>query len=303
MKKKATSIRMSGLGGQGAVTAAHILGSAANRDGKNSMVNPFFGAEKRLAPAESYVRISTGAIHERGEVRYPNVIMVFHPHVITLGKCYTMPFYEGLQRGGRVVVNADSAADVGLTSEEVEEIKAAGAQVYHLPATKIATEIGGTPLSTNMAMLGGLVGVDSDLVSMDSLRASIRERFGGGKFVASGTTAALDDVLRSKYQELDQLVDLNMRILEAAAAAVTPFNGAGISSTQPRAAEAAMYVTTNVIEEKCNGCSLCIMYCPEPNAFRYLTDKELVEVDGQRCKGCGLCVTVCTREALFISEV
>ena len=52
------SIRMSGLGGQGMVTAANVLGSAAVKDGKYSIVIPFFGAEKRLAPTESYLRIS-----------------------------------------------------------------------------------------------------------------------------------------------------------------------------------------------------------------------------------------------------
>lgn len=91
-----TKIRMSGLGGQGVVTAAHILGSAAAAQGFESTVNPFFGAEKRLAPAESYVRISNRRIYERGEILAPNIIMIFHPHVITLGKCYTMPFFDGL---------------------------------------------------------------------------------------------------------------------------------------------------------------------------------------------------------------
>ena len=50
MIKKRLNIRMSGLGGQGAVTAAHVLAMAANRDGKFSISNPFFGAEKRMAP-------------------------------------------------------------------------------------------------------------------------------------------------------------------------------------------------------------------------------------------------------------
>jgi pyruvate ferredoxin oxidoreductase gamma subunit len=48
---------MSGLGGQGAVTAAHVMAMAASKDGKFSISNPFFGAEKRMAPAESYCRI------------------------------------------------------------------------------------------------------------------------------------------------------------------------------------------------------------------------------------------------------
>lgn len=51
------NIRMSGLGGQGAVTAAHVMAMAASKDGKFAISNPFFGAEKRMAPAESYCRI------------------------------------------------------------------------------------------------------------------------------------------------------------------------------------------------------------------------------------------------------
>jgi pyruvate ferredoxin oxidoreductase gamma subunit len=80
------NIRISGLGGQGAVTAAHLLAMAANKDGKFSISNPFFGAEKRMAPAESYARIGTERIYDRGELVYPDVIMIFHPQVITMQK-------------------------------------------------------------------------------------------------------------------------------------------------------------------------------------------------------------------------
>ena len=65
------NIRISGLGGQGAVTAAHLLAMAANRDGKFSISNPFFGAEKRMAPAESYCRIGSERIYDRGVCRAP----------------------------------------------------------------------------------------------------------------------------------------------------------------------------------------------------------------------------------------
>lgn len=210
-------IRMSGLGGQGVVTAAHILGSAATRDGKQSTVNPFFGAEKRLAPAESYVRVSKERIYERGEILYPDIIMIFHPHVITMGKCYTMPFFEGLQPGGKVLINADTPLE--LNRDDLEELARLNAKIFFVPATQIATEVGGTELSTNMAMLGGLMGI-ADLVSSEALRESIQERFGGGKFVASGTTAALDDVLKSKYEKITQLVEKNMEVIEKATAVV-----------------------------------------------------------------------------------
>lgn len=208
-----TFIRMSGLGGQGVVTAAHILGDAANRSGLVSTVNPFFGAEKRLAPAESYVRISSQPIYERGEVLFPNIIMIFHPHVITLGKCYTMPFFDGLQQHGKIIVNAESP--LALREDDLQKLRQLEAELYYIPATQLAVEVGGTELSTNIAMLGALLGI-SNLVSEEALEEALTERFGGGKFVASGTTAALDDVLKSKYAKLAQLIEKNMAVVEKA---------------------------------------------------------------------------------------
>lgn len=215
------SIRLSGLGGQGVVTAAHILGAAATKEGKDSTVNPFFGAEKRLAPAESYVRIANERIHERGEVLFPNIIMIFHPHVITLGKCYTMPFFDGLQPEGAIIVNSESPLE--LKKDDVEKLAQLKARLFYIPATQLAVEVGGTELSTNMSMLGALLGV-TQLVSYDALRESLAERFGGGKFVASGTTAALDDALKGKYDKVAQLIEKNMEVVEHASKSVQEYS-------------------------------------------------------------------------------
>ena len=120
MIKKRLNIRMSGLGGQGAVTAAHVMAMAANRDGKFSISNPFFGAEKRMAPAESYCRIGIERIFDRGELVFPDVIEVFHPQVITMGKSYTMPFYSGIKEGGVVIINSDIPL---LSEEDIQRLK------------------------------------------------------------------------------------------------------------------------------------------------------------------------------------
>ncbi len=212
------SIRMSGLGGQGAVTAAHILGAAAYRDSLQVTVNPFFGAEKRLAPAESYVRISREPIFERGEVLYPNIIMIFHPHVITMGKCYTMPFFDGLQEGGTILIN--SATPLPLTKEDRHNLTERKAKIYYVPATEVAMQVSGTELSTNIAMLGGLYGI-RPLTSMKALEESMVERFGGGKFVASATTAALDDAVKEKFGKVSQMIEKNMEVIRKAGESLT----------------------------------------------------------------------------------
>ncbi len=207
-------IRMSGLGGQGVVTAAYILGGAAVKDGKNAVVNPFFGAEKRLAPAESYVRISDEKIYDTGEILYPNVIMIYHPDVILQGKSYTMPFFSGLKKDGIIIVNSEK--ELTLSEDERKSLDELNAKVYFIPATDISREIAGSELSTNIAMLGALIGL-TNLVSLDALQVSLKERFGGKvKFVASGTTAALDDALSKQYSKVDKLISTNMELLTTA---------------------------------------------------------------------------------------
>lgn len=215
------SIRMSGLGGQGAVTAAHILGAAAYRDNLQVTVNPFFGAEKRLAPAESYVRISSEPIFERGEVLYPNIIMIFHPHVITLGKCYTMPFFDGLREGGTILINSGTPLD--LTKEDRQSLAERRAQIYYVPATEVAMQVSGTELSTNIAMLGGLYGI-RPITTMKALEESMMERFGGGKFVASATTAALDDAVKEKFGKVSQMIEKNMEVVRKAGESLTEYS-------------------------------------------------------------------------------
>lgn len=212
MKAK-LDIRMAGLGGQGVVTAAHILGTAVMNMGKHATANPFFGAEKRLAPAESYVRISDEPIYDRGEVLYPDVIMIFSPQVITLGKSYTMPFYAGLAQGGTVIINSEEPL---LADRERAGLERLGADILYVPATRLAVEHAGTDLAANMTMLGALCG-SIPLVDLAYVVAAMEERFAGKtRFVASGTTAVLDETLKSKYAKLSQLVEKNARAIEAA---------------------------------------------------------------------------------------
>ena len=199
------NIRISGLGGQGAVTAAHLLAMAANRDGKFSISNPFFGAEKRMAPAESYCRVGSERIYDRGELVYPDVIMVFHPQVITMQKSYTAPFYSGIQENGLIIINTPSDL---LTEEDRKRLEDLNVNVFNHDATKLALEIGKTELSTNMAMIGACAGV-TKIVSIKALDGALQERF-GKKFVASGGTASLDEAIKKKYKKKNDLLKANM---------------------------------------------------------------------------------------------
>jgi len=202
------NIRISGLGGQGAVTAAHLLAMAANRDGKFSISNPFFGAEKRMAPAESYCRVGSERIYDRGELVFPDVIMVFHAQVITMQKSYTAPFYSGIKENGLVIIN--TPADL-LSDEDHKTLEDLNVNVFNHDATKLALEIGKTELSTNMAMIGGCMGV-TNIVSLKSMEGALQDRF-GKKYVASGGTATLDEAIKKKYAKKEQLLEANMNTI------------------------------------------------------------------------------------------
>jgi pyruvate ferredoxin oxidoreductase gamma subunit len=229
--KNRINIRMSGLGGQGVVTSAHLMAMAASHEGKFAISNPFFGAEKRMAPAESYVRIGPEKIYDRGELVFPHVVMIFHPQVITMGKSYTMPFYSGIKEGGLVIINDDIEL---LTDEERSDLAAKKVTVYYVPATKLALEIAGTELATNMGMLGALAGL-THVVTMGGLDKALQDRF-GKKYVASGGTATLDEAIKKKFAKKEMLLQKNLDTIQLAYdqamafSAKNPLIGAGVGA-------------------------------------------------------------------------
>jgi pyruvate ferredoxin oxidoreductase gamma subunit len=171
---------------------------AANKDGKFAISNPFFGAEKRMAPAESYARIGSERIYDRGEIVYPEVIMVYHPQVITMGKSYTMPFYSGIKRDGLVIINCNEPL---LSQDDIKTLEDLNVLVFYIDAT-------GTELASNMAMIGALAGI-TKVVTLQALDLAIQDRF-GKKYVASGGTATLDEAIKKKFAKKEQLLAKNM---------------------------------------------------------------------------------------------
>jgi len=208
-KRKRYNIRVSGLGGQGVVTTAHILGSCMDNAGNYASLVPFFGSEKRMAPVEAYVRASTEPIYEVGEVVYPDIIMIFHSQVITHGKSYTMPFYTGLKKNSLIIINTD--CDV-LDEEDIKQLTDLNAKVVQFDATSLAKQIAGTELATNMAMMGMVLGI-TNLVNEGHIDKAVRERFLGKSFVTSGGTAALDSVIEKKFKKKEELLAKNMEVI------------------------------------------------------------------------------------------
>ncbi len=207
------NIRMAGVGGQGVVTASHIFSTAVINAGAESTIVPFYGSEKRMAPVESYVRVSDEPIYEIGEITFPHIIMIFHPQVITHGKSYTNPFYFGLKKNGVALINHDTP--MKLEPDQKRELEELNAKIYYIPATTLSLDVAGIDLATNMAMCGA-IGAITGLTNMEALEQAVKDRFLGKGFVVSGGTAALDSVVERKFKKKSELIGKNLAVVKAA---------------------------------------------------------------------------------------
>ena len=157
-------VRLHGRGGQGVVTAAELIASAAIADGKYAQAFPSFGSERTGAPVAAYCRIDDKPIRSREPVADPDAVLVLDATLLPLGFVF-----DGIKPGGIVLVNAaEVAKSRGLTLS--------GARVCTLPATEIARERVGRPLP-NAAMVGALAA--TGILSLASVRAAIAARFHG----------------------------------------------------------------------------------------------------------------------------
>jgi pyruvate ferredoxin oxidoreductase gamma subunit len=158
-----TEIRIHGRGGQGSVTAAEVLAKAAFKDGIISQAFPAFGSERMGAPVRAFCRLSDKAIRTRSEVHQPDYCIVQDTSLLE-----TVDVFEGLKAGGMVILNSEKPGEVAVPE---------GAVVKAVAGTRIAMDVIGRPIP-NMVMMGAFAGF-SGLVSLESLKAAIKERFGG----------------------------------------------------------------------------------------------------------------------------
>ncbi|MFH1173021.1 MAG: pyruvate ferredoxin oxidoreductase subunit gamma [bacterium] len=157
-------IRIHGRGGQGAVTAAELIATAAFYDGQFSQAFPSFGVERRGAPLEAYARIDNKFIKLRSQVYQPDFIILQDPTLIG-----PVNILAGAKPNTLVIVNTvKKPEELGLPKS---------AKVMTVPATEIANKTLGKPI-INTALLGAWAGA-SGLVKLASLKKAILERFPG----------------------------------------------------------------------------------------------------------------------------
>ena len=181
-------IRWHGRGGQGAVTAAKLLASAAMRAGKNFQAFPEYGPERRGAPVQAFTRIDEAPIRVFSQVAEPDIVVVLDPTLI--GKA---PLASGLGEDGILLANYD-----GSPQELREKVGLEGGKVYTVNATSIALETMGKAI-TNTPMVGALVKV-AGMLTIDSVIDEVKAMF-GDKLKASLVEANIQ-ALRRAYEEV-----------------------------------------------------------------------------------------------------
>jgi len=249
-------IRLHGRGGQGAVTASRLLATAAFLEDKHSQSIPMYGTERRGAPVTAFVRIGEKDKMVRSLIHEPDYVVVLDS---LLRK--TVNITEGLKDDGMLILNSS------VPPEEIELLKPY--KVATVDATGIALETLGRPI-TNTAILGAFVKATGE-IGLESVIEAVKQQWKG------------------------RLGEVNVKAVEAAYEATIigdpKIVAEVVGEKAPAGSRADWRTFRPVVDlEKCTGCRLCWVYCPE-HCIEMVDDKSVI--DYAYCKGCGICVEEC----------
>jgi pyruvate ferredoxin oxidoreductase gamma subunit len=140
-----------GRGGQGAFTAAKLLGAAYTIDDENKygLAFPSFGPERRGAPVRAFTKLDTKPVVDRSQTEKADYIVIIDDTL------YSPQLQQLLKPSGKVIVNSKKDIDGALTFD-ADSIAAE----FRLP-------------TANTIMLGLLVGL-SKVVSTDEAVEAIK---------------------------------------------------------------------------------------------------------------------------------
>ncbi len=152
-------IRWHGRGGQGAFTAARLLGAAASVMGnKYALAFPSFGPERRGAPVLGFTKIDDKRIRNRSMAATCDYIVVLDASLLQ------PDIFRGLRPGGAVFVNA----------VRMEEPFGRERNIIAVPAEEWAMKVLQRPI-VNVAMMAALTAYTGIVSLAECLRALDRE--------------------------------------------------------------------------------------------------------------------------------
>jgi len=165
-----------GVGGQGCVTAARVIGDAASAAGLDVRIGELHGMSQRGGSVEPSLVIGPGRTSMVGPGEADVVVALepiealrllprlgAHTHVL-LNRGRVVPFLLTLQGG-----------DYPPVESIVERLEAAVAQVYVVDGTQLAHEAA-APRAVNVVILGALAGLDLLPCDAEALNTAVQSR-------------------------------------------------------------------------------------------------------------------------------
>jgi len=177
---KRVDLVLSGVGGQGILTLAALVGTAAVIEGYDVRVSEVHGMAQRGGPVVCHVKIG-----ER--VSSPLVMEGSADMILSLELSETARALQYLKPKGVAIVNSNALppplsiiAGIPYPSLNalIEEAKRIAEEVYALDANEIAKALGSPP-SANVVMLGAAWATGRLLLSKDSILKAMARTFSG----------------------------------------------------------------------------------------------------------------------------
>lgn len=176
-------IRIHGRGGQGVVTAAELIAIAAFKNGKQAQAFPSFGVERTGAPVEAFARIDDQPIITREQIYRPDFLIIQDASLIG-----AFNLTAGCDKKTIAIIN---------TAKTDLKIDLPKNNIHTIDATKIALEILGKNI-VNTVILGAFAKA-TGLISLDSLKLAIKEKFAGKADLIDKNIKAVE--LAYKYEK------------------------------------------------------------------------------------------------------
>ncbi|TAJ07974.1 MAG: 4Fe-4S dicluster domain-containing protein [Nitrospirae bacterium] len=288
------SIRFHGRGGQGAKTASRIVGTAAFLEGLTAQDSPLYGAERRGAPVSASTRIGREPIRERGLILQPDLIIIADESLIDDSSARVL---DGLSERTAVFVNT------ALGSEQARDRFRIPGRVTALDLTDMTLRQFGKPVALSAPL--GAVACRLLGLKAESLRAAV-----AGELADLGLPEAVIErnlaLAASCYESVPLVpVEETAGAMPAPVPLWTPvYEPPTVGSARISAsANSPLHETGGwrtfrpvLVPDKCNGCWLCFVYCPD--GVISMTKDDLPLIDYDHCKGCQICVQECPTKAL-----
>ncbi len=181
-----TELLWHGRGGQGAFTAAKLLGAAYSlSEGQFALAFPSFGPERRGAPILAFTKLDSKQIGDRSQIKKADYVIYLDDTL------FSPSAFNEIKEGGKILINSKRAREDflkvvstgptdGRTSAVFGPVETIGRSVEQLitfDADSLALEILKMPV-TNTVMLALLAKL-SGVVSEAQLDAAIEEYMPG----------------------------------------------------------------------------------------------------------------------------